>query len=129
MKITASKLFDTDLVVKALEAAKVTGLQDFISNLSEISDQVIRALKNKISLQDNIDCSEKEIALFGDIPLNIANPIDGRRVRHILVSRTRDVANPVTTFAWQYTAKGEIELNVAFKTFKSKNTVTLLMFY
>lgn len=114
MKMTLSKLFDTDVIVKRFNDAKVTGIDDFVSSISSLSDQVITLLRNNVSLADNVDCRVKTVDLKHNTLYTFESPHRLKTVLHIVPTRTQPFANPVTSFAWQYNAKGEIEINVQF---------------
>lgn len=127
MKITVSKLFDTSQVIEAFIAAKIGGLEDFVTNLADLSDQVTRALRKKLSLDDNIDCLSREFALITGVSLKFTPP-DNRVIKHIIPTKTNDFANPVRSVVWRYLGTGDIELSVEFK-LTTANRVTFLMFY
>jgi len=114
LKMTLSKLFDTDVIVKRFNDAKVTGIDDFVSSISSLSDQVITVLRNNVSLADNIDCRVKTLELKHDTSYTFENPLRLKTVQHIVGTRVIPFANPLTSLAWQYNAKGDIEIKAQF---------------
>lgn len=114
MKINLSKLFDTDVIVKRFNDAKVTGIDDFVSSISSLSDQVITILRNNVSLADNIDCKIKTLDLKHNETFTLENPQRLKTVQHLVATRSIPFANPVSSLAWQYNAKGDLELKAQF---------------
>ena len=130
MKITTSRLFDTKAVIAALTAAKVSGLDDFVENLGDLSEQVVRILRRRVSLGDNIDCLVQSYSMVHDVALTVQNPDPKRLVQHILATRTLSFANPVTALAWSYTAQGDIQLKAQLLGAPSSAVmVSMVMYY
>lgn len=129
MKISVSKLFDANTVIEAFVAAKVEGIEDFVSNLADLSDQMIRALRQRISLADNIDCLEKNFRMTSGTSIKFLPPDQTKRVRHIIPTRVSDFENPILSVAWKYVSGGEIEIRTTMTKPLLANDVSFLMFY
>lgn len=128
MKINVSKLFDANKVIEAFIAAKIEGIEDFVTNLSDLSDQVLRALRQRLTLADNIDCETKVLAMTSGVSVKYLPPEPTRRVKHIVPSRSSNFANPVLSTSWRYTTGGEIEILCTFP-FSPATDVTFILFY
>lgn len=130
MKISTSRLFDTQKIIDAFKAAKVEGIDDFVTNLSDLSDQIVRILRNRVSLQDNVDCVVKEIELQHNVSLALGNPSEKRTIQHIVPSRSSSFDNPVSAIAWEYSGDGSIKLKAQLLGAPTgKVKVTLIMYY
>lgn len=130
MKITLSKLFDADTVIKRFLEAKVQGIEDFVTAVSDQSDKLIQVLRNNVSIADNIDCLAKDFVMIHNQTLVIENPERLKQVKHITVTKAMPFANPVTSFAWAYNAKGGIDLKAQFLGAPTASvTVTVIMYF
>lgn len=135
MKLTISELFDANSVIEAFNNAKITGMEQFVQHLSDLSSQTVRIFRSRVSLADNVDCVTKDLLLAHDTALVIQNPITNRNVSHIVATRSMSFDNPVTALAWRYTAQGTLEikaqlLNPTTPPAKpASSMVTLLMYY
>ncbi len=135
MKLTLSELFDASRVIEAFNNAKITGVDEFVQHLSDLSSQTVRIFRSRVSLADNVDCVIKELDLTHNQSLIMQNPTPSRTLSHIAVTRSLSFDNPVTALAWRYTVQGQIELKAQFlnpSTPPAKPTsarVTLVMYY
>ena len=135
MKLTISELFDATSVIEAFNNAKITGLEQFVQHLSDLSSQTVRIFRSRVSLADNVDCVIKDVILTHNVSLLMQNPSENRNVSHIIATRSMSFANPVTALAWRYTAQGQIELKAQFLNPTSpplnptSSKVSLLMYY
>lgn len=129
MKLTVSRLFDSELIIKSLVAAKVEGAEPFIKNMAELADQLIRALGRRLSLADNIDCIEKSFLVKSGVPIVVQDPDEKRRVRHMIPTRSSVFTNPVTSLAWQYLSSGELQIMATLPSVSTETQITVVMFY
>lgn len=130
MKITLSNIFDANAVIKKFIDAKLQGFEDFVTAISEMNDKLTLVLRSNISIADNIDCTTKVLNMTHDSTFTIQNPDRIKQVQHITPTRVLTFANPVTSFAWAYNAKGEIEMKAQFLGSPTRPvTVTLIMYY
>lgn len=58
-KISVSRLLDLSATLEGVKKAKVEGLDTFIQYVSDFSDQVITAMRNRLSVSDNLDALER----------------------------------------------------------------------
>lgn len=129
MKLNLSKIFDPDSIIKIFANAKIEGVNDFVTGISDLSDKVIALLRGNVSIADNIDCQEKDVDLIHNKLLVMQNPSTSKTVRHIAHTRAIPFDNPVTAFAWQYNAKGNIEIKAQFTGAPSSTVQVRIVMY
>lgn len=130
MKISLSNLFDTGKIIASLKEANVNGLEDFVTSLHDFTEKLLLALRNNISVGDNLDCQVKNFTLTHDKEMSIGSQNAMRLVKHIIPTRTFSFANPITSFAWEYTTAGDIRIKAKFDGNPTKPVaVTLILFY
>ena len=93
-KITISRIFEVSLIATS---KAYTELQPFIDYVNGLADNVIRILRNGITLQDNVKCSIITQKFTPGTELTFA--VNARPVGVIVIGSER----PVTSFQWDYT--------------------------
>jgi hypothetical protein len=93
-KITIARIFEVSLIATS---KAYTELQPFIEYVNSLADNVIRILRNGITLQDNVKCSLITQKFTPGTALTFA--VSGRPVGIITLASER----PVTSFQWDYT--------------------------
>lgn len=130
MKLSLSKLFDPDAIVSAFTAAKISGTENFVLGMSELLEKTQRALNRNINHADNIDCITKEIFLRHNTTITLANPENRKRVRHAIPTATGSFNHPVTAFAWQYNADGNLDIKAQLLGAPAdKVSVTIILYF
>lgn len=85
MKITISRIFET---TKALATESGQELQDFINFCAQFSEITLRALRNGLTYEDNMDCEARTVAVSHGVALPLTVP---KRPKEI---RCRRIINP-----------------------------------
>jgi hypothetical protein len=115
MKLSNPKSFDTNEVLEVLRKAKLEGLESWVNFIGSHISEVTTALRNKLTAADNMSAIEAEYSLKHDTDTIIAaNGLDGA-ARAIIPLQVRPYANPITSFAWEYTIKSEIRVRARFE--------------
>lgn len=119
-KVTVSRIFE----VGQIASTKAYGeLQSFIEYTNLFTDNVIRILRNGISVTDNLD------ATVFSVPLNSANSQKisvKQEPIAVLVIRQSPITNPLTKFVWDMTSDKSLSLTATFTTTPTPtNPVTL----
>lgn len=110
MKIPLSDTLDSDAIIKSFHDAKVLGIENFVTTVSDIENRFVSLAKKNVSVADNIDCEVKLYTLNHNQLTTVDNPRDRGQVQHMIVTRSSSFANPCTAFAWQYDSQGKIQL-------------------
>lgn len=130
MKVTFSNVFDTDDVIRRLQEAKIQGLDDFVRSISDMNAKLTMLLRSNVSLSDNVDCAVKVLTMKHDEELEIENPQPLKQVQHLVSTRSLPYKNPITSLAWQYNAKGNINIKAQFLgSPDTSSQVTIVMYF
>ena len=132
MRLSISKLFDTAKVLDIFRGQNMEGLDEFVTSITELSEKIITALRNNISLADNIDCEVREIFLTHNVTAAASPSPSNRRktVRAIIPCYSSSFDNPITSFAWQYDSAGSIRIRAKFDGDPTAaQTVRVIMFF
>lgn len=125
MKVTLSRIFETS---KALATKPGQELQDFITFVGEMSEQVLRALRNGITFEDNIRCQTPRVGLIHNID-QVVNT-DGKTPKRIIVTRVYSTTTGVDAFMWYVNNSGQLVVKAKFINAPTdKIDVDLLVFY
>ncbi len=125
MKINITRIFETS---RALATAPGQLLADFITYCSEAFSQVIVALRNRLTFEDNFQCLIKDVD-FSDGISTVINT-DGKMPSHIIISRTFNYSNYINMWTWQLDNNNQLEMKIKFDpTPTSAIKVRLLIFY
>lgn len=101
-------------VSKILELAKFTQteagkqLQDFLQYVSELADQVIRILRNGITIQDNVDAKWLDVTLVTGVA-TVVN-VGSRRAKMITVAQVVSVLYGLDAFSWYVDTDGSTKV-------------------
>lgn len=130
MKISIGRTFDSGQVLASLSKSNVKGLDDFITYLQDMSTQLVNALRGTLTFEDNFNSTVKVIALEHNTSLTFQLP-DGRKSpQHIIVTRTGNFTYPLSSFVWQLTDKGDVQVKATFTgTPTQAIDVTLVILY
>lgn len=114
MKITISRLFESRIVLEALAKAKLGALNDFVTYLSDLAEQMIRALRNGLTFEDNLDCEVRSISLKHAVAQKVTIRKQNRRAKHVIPTRTIPSANPILSFAWSLDVEDRVVMQATF---------------
>jgi len=115
MKLSSSKSFDVNEVLQALRKAKLEALEPFIDTLASHISEVTSALRNKLTVSENLAAFEREYELKHDRDTIIDVSALNATVNAIVPLKVMPYANPITSFAWEYTITGELRCRAKFE--------------
>lgn len=122
MKITIPRIFDSARIL-----AKPFGkdIEDFVSFSQQAFEQIIRALRNQITFEDNIKCQVLEVTLKHDLEQVL---FASGRVKGIIVTRVFSDES-ITSYKWKYNDKSELIITPRFlgADTEKKVNVTLIL--
>ena len=114
MKISIGRVFDSGQVMKALKAAGVKGMDEFITYLYDMSTQLVNALRGTLTIEDNLNSLVKEISLEHNVRLAIKLPDQKKIPRHVFLTRAIPIENSPLSFGWQILQDGNLQLLATF---------------
>jgi hypothetical protein len=127
MKITLSRVFETS---KALASKAGQDLTDFIDFMAQMSEQVLRALRNNLTFEDNMRCITQRVNVKNG-ELQIIN-IGNRSPNKIMLTRVYSSIHAVDSFLWFINNSNQLVVRCGFT--DNPNTdnridIDLLIFY
>jgi hypothetical protein len=125
VKITLSRIFETS---KALATAPGQELQDFINFVAQFAEQTLRALRNGLTLDDNVRCVTQRIALTNltDQLVNTGSVVPNR----VLVTRVYSTKYSLASWLWFLDNAGKLTVRLGFTPTPTERVeVDLLIFY
>lgn len=133
-KINISKTFEAGRVIEAFQKAKIEGLEDFVTYLQDLSDNLIRALRGQLTFRDNMLTEEKEVSLSSGVAQSIQlqqNQSGRLTPRGVLLVRASPVTAFITGFQWEMKLDGSLSViaNFAPAPASGKLTVSLIILY
>lgn len=130
MKVSFTRGFDTDEVLKTLKDAKVEGLDEFVTNVAESIDKLSQFVQKNITLSDNVDQVTKSYLFYHNRPTVIDPPSDRKKVKVIIPIQSSNWDAPITSFNWRYNLAGKIEIKAWFLGAPlTASTVTMVLFH
>lgn len=130
MKISFTRGFDTEDVLKGFQDAKVQGAEEFVNNVAETIDKLSQFVQKNITLADNVDQATKSYLMYHGRSLLVDSPHERKKVKAIIPISTSGWANPITSFNWRYNDKGKIEMIAWFRGDPTDvNQVTVSIFH
>ena len=125
MKITLSRIFETS---KALATKPGQELQDFINFVGEMSEQILRALRNGITFEDNVRCQTPTVSLVHNTE-QIVNT-NGKVPKRVIVTRVISTQYALDAWLWFLDSQGRLVVKVKFSDAPTGLIdVDLLIFY
>jgi hypothetical protein len=111
--MTVVTITRTPDIAKALNTKSGKELEDILSFLvTELTDQVIRCLRNGISFRDNVTCIVSQVALRHDTYQEIET--SGRTPTQILFGRVSSPTTILTGFGWYIDERSRLQVKVKF---------------
>lgn len=111
--MTVISISRTPDIAKALNTKSGQELEDILSFLvSELTDQVIRTLRNGISFKDNVNCLVSTVALSHDIEQEIET--GGRTPQQIIFGRVSSTTSIITGFGWYLDERSRLQVKVKY---------------
>jgi hypothetical protein len=102
-KINITRIFETS---RALGTDVGQKIADFISYCAEAFAQIIAALRNALTFEDNFNCLISEPTLTHGVQ-QILNT-GGKNPRGILVTRSYSISYPIDAFTWHFDDSGNV---------------------
>lgn len=109
-KLSVSRLLDSS---KLLQTAAGQQLQELITFINDISDQVIRALRQGLTFQDNIKCITPTVSLKHDTEQRV-NYDDSRQIFGLLPVRCISTTTGIDGFLWYINASNQLIVKAEF---------------
>lgn len=108
MKLNITRIFDT---AKAFATKSGQELQDFVSYTAEAFTQIIAALRNGLTFEDNINCLVSQPTVMHDVT-SVINT-NGKRPQHVILTRC-PTTSICTGFGWQFNDQGQVTVRATF---------------
>ena len=106
-RITISRLIETSrfLATKAGQE-----LSEFITYMSDVSEQTIRAFRNSLTFEENFRCFVKVATITTNVPYSI--DVDGKAVSGVFVVKLSSGATGYSSFSWTIDTKGMLQITL-----------------
>lgn len=126
MKITLSRIFETS---KALATSAGQELGDFIDFTAQMSEQVLRALRNGLTFEDNVRCLSQRVTFTSGQPQVVST--SGKLPTRVLATRVYSFTNGLAGFLWYVDGQNRLTVRCTFDNTPGTNRidVDLLIFY
>lgn len=108
MKITLTRVLETSKILATDIGQKIP---DFFNYMAEFVEQVVRALRNGLTFQDNFDCLVKTVSLQHDVPQVVSAD---RKVNGIIPLRVMSQSLKLDGFGWYYDQQNRLTVNATF---------------
>lgn len=108
-KITISRLVE---VTKALATEAGQQLSDFISQTAALHEQVLRALRNGLTLRNNFNADIKTLELTHNTAQAIAT--DGGEIEGVIPLRVVSTTTGIDALSWYINNDQQLEVKVNF---------------
>lgn len=123
-KISISRLFEAGPVIAAFQKAKIDGLEAFITFLSDFSEQTIRALRAKLTIEDNLASQVNDVELQSGISQEVFVKVKSAVPRHVIVTKSDPFSTQITAFNWQVRLDGNIDVVATFTPAPASGKIT-----
>jgi hypothetical protein len=121
-KITISRVFESS---KALATDAGKELSEFITYCTDVAEQSLRALRNGLTFQDNVNSQTPTVSIKHNIPQTVNT--DGKIPWAVWVAKS---ALPITSFYLKITDNGSMHVTIAFlSTPVTAQDVTLIILF
>jgi hypothetical protein len=107
LKITQSRLFDKAILGAAKAAQELAAFIDYVNG---VNDNVIRALRNELTLTDNMKGQFITVELTHATASTVS--ITQRSIAGIVHMKTTATdGDTLQSFDWQFTSSGQLQIN------------------
>lgn len=107
-KINLTRIFETS---RALATKPGQELQDFITYVAEAFTQIIAALRNALTLEDNFNCKTLSTTILHNTVQVIST--DGKPPRRIQID-CQSTTYVCSGFGWQFNNAGQVTVKALF---------------
>ncbi len=87
-------------------------LEELLTFVNDVSDQVLRALRNGLTFQDNFNCKIATATLKHDVSSQIST--DGKRPTGVIPIRVMSTDFGVDKFTWYINNQGFLEVKISY---------------
>lgn len=108
MKITATRLLELGKIMTT-EVGQM--IPEFFEYMAEFVEQNVRALRNGLTFEDNVNCEVRTVELRHDVEETIAVP---NTVRGVIVSRVFSSTVLLREYGWYYNDRQEFRFRAVF---------------
>lgn len=123
-KISISRLFEAAPVIQAFQKAKIEGLESFITFLSDFSEQVIRALRARLTIEENMSSQVNDVALQSGVAQEVYLVNKTIQPRHVFATKCDPFSTQITAFNWQIRMDGNIDVVATFTPAPTSGKIT-----
>lgn len=123
-KISISRLFEAGPVIQAFQKAKIEGLEAFITFLSDFSEQVIRALRSRLTIEENMASQVEDVELSSGVSQQVYLLTKAIQPRHVIVTKSSPFSTQITAFNWQIRMDGNIDVVATFTPAPASGKIT-----
>lgn len=109
MKLTIGKLLESSRYL-ATEVGQQ--IPDFFVFMSDLTDQVVRALRNGLTFQDNFDAEIRTTSVTHNTAQVVVPRKPGAAVQGIIPLRLVSQTHGIDSFAWYYDPQGRLTIRV-----------------
>lgn len=109
MKLNISRIFETSKIL-ATEAGQQ--LSELVTYMADLSEQVLRALRNQLNFTDNFDCIVVDVSVSEGVDQVINT--DNKQPVGVLVNRVYSDTYGVASFRWWIGEDSATRVNVKF---------------
>jgi hypothetical protein len=108
-KLSIQRLLEVSKLV-ATDAGQQ--LQEALTFLNDVSDQVLRALRNGLTFQDNFNCLVTESTLKHDTETQIST--SGKRPSGVIPLRVLSTSSGIDGITWFLNNQGQLTVKIKF---------------
>ncbi len=128
-KLSIARLQDITSLVNGLTKAGVEGADAFVTFVTDFSDQIISALRNRLTIEENLSSTVKDVTLSE--ATNQVISFDKKLTpKHVFATKCRPFSTAVTAFNWEMTQSGDLRVRASFLNAPTTlQTVTLVILY
>jgi hypothetical protein len=98
---------------KLLQTKSGQELREFLVYMSDVTENLIRALRNRLTFKENFNSEVKRVDLYEGIESPVSSPTN--RPQAILLLRVHDITNyEVASFGWKFSNNGTCTVKARF---------------
>lgn len=110
-KITIQRIYDA---AKDLATKSGQELTNFLTFTTTAFEEVVSALKNSLSYEDNFDCKVMTVELFDDLEQQVSAAAGLKVIKEIRVRQVISAAYGIETFHWWVASDGNARVKATF---------------
>jgi hypothetical protein len=122
MKLTVVAAYEAS---KALAVKSGQELKDFITYVTDALRQIVQALRNALTFEDNFNCQVLTVAVKNSTAQEINTGL--RTPKHLICTRSFDSRYPVDSFFWEVNDENRVEVTVGFSGSPGTTAITLTL--